>query len=300
MLRHIRFHGRGAEGVELVSRIVSRAALLCGFAVQGSPVYGAARRSAPVVAFASFGDGPICEGGYIDNPHMVVVMDESLLVAAEAAVVNGVDESTLVAVNTQRAAADLRAQTKMAGRLIVLDVSSIALETDHECVPSAPIAAVTVKAGAIAGWEALNEAVRIELGRLGVERGLIEHSIDATRRAFDKAPTLGLQARQRGAPVRAAEPFVIQRSPLPIVVPYMSTKGSAAVRSMEDWHVYRPEINRPRCSRCFSCFALCPEGAVHLDAEEYPVIEYRQCKGCLLCASECPSNAIDQVREAAA
>jgi pyruvate ferredoxin oxidoreductase gamma subunit len=72
MIGRIRLHGRGGEGVKLASRIVSRAAFLAGRTVQDSPLYGAERRGAPVVAFVRFSDGgPIAERGYIERPDAV-------------------------------------------------------------------------------------------------------------------------------------------------------------------------------------------------------------------------------------
>lgn len=300
MLRHIRFHGRGGEGVKLASRIVSRTAFLSGFVVQDSPVYGAERRGAPVVVFARFSNGPIYERGYIDDPDMVVVMDESLLLAPDAAVLSGVDESTVVAVNSRRGAADLQARTSIPGRVVAFDVSSIALEVLHQYVLSAPIAGASVKVAAIAGWEVLQEAVRIELGELGLAADVVERNLHATRRVFDAAPMLGLGGRRRVVDSRPAEAFTIQRLPPRVASPSVSVPGTSALRSTDGWRVYRPEIDRLRCSRCFMCFALCPEGAIHLDGEEYPVVDYHHCKGCLVCASECPPKAIDEVREAAA
>ena len=300
ILRRIRFHGRDGEGVKLASRIVSRAAFLNGFAVQDSPVYGAERRGAPVVACARFSNGQIYERGYIDDPDMIVVMDESLLLAPEAAVLSGVDRSTVVAVNSRRAAADLQAGTGIAARVVALDVASIALEVLHQYVLSAPVAGATVKVAAIAGWEILKEAVRIELGELGLVPEVVEHNLHATRRVFDQAPMLGLGARRRVVDSRPADPCIVQRLPPRIASPSLNVPSTSALRSTEGRRVYRPEIDRLRCSRCFMCFALCPEGAIGLDGEEYPVIDYHHCKGCLVCASECPPKAIDEVREAAA
>jgi 2-oxoacid:acceptor oxidoreductase delta subunit (pyruvate/2-ketoisovalerate family) len=59
-------------------------------------------------------------------------------------------------------------------------------------------------------------------------------------------------------------------------------------------------IDLARCTRCFLCFALCPEGAIGLDAENYPVVDYAHCKGCLVCVTECPTHTIRQEREEAA
>src|SRR5512143_2013945 len=100
MVLRIRFHGRGGEGVKLASRIVSRAAFLGGRSVQDSPVYGAERRGAPVVAFTRISDTQIRERGYVLEPDAVVVMDESLLSHAEAAVLDGVTARTLVLLNS--------------------------------------------------------------------------------------------------------------------------------------------------------------------------------------------------------
>ena len=69
-----------------------RAAFLAGWNVQDSPLYGAERRGAPVVAFTRFADGPIRERGYIQKADAVVVMDAWLLERPEATVLDGVDD----------------------------------------------------------------------------------------------------------------------------------------------------------------------------------------------------------------
>jgi 2-oxoacid:acceptor oxidoreductase delta subunit (pyruvate/2-ketoisovalerate family) len=73
--------------------------------------------------------------------------------------------------------------------------------------------------------------------------------------------------------------------------------GTSALRTTEGWRVSRPVIDLGRCTRCFLCFALCPEGAIRLDTENYPIIDYDHCKGCLVCVTECPPRAIAEVRE---
>jgi Pyruvate/2-oxoacid:ferredoxin oxidoreductase delta subunit len=44
----------------------------------------------------------------------------------------------------------------------------------------------------------------------------------------------------------------------------------------------------------------CPEGAITLDAEENPHIDYEVCKGCLICVEECPTHTITKIQEAEA
>jgi pyruvate ferredoxin oxidoreductase gamma subunit len=300
MVRHIRFHGRGGEGVKLACRIVSRAAFLAGYSVQDSPLYGAERRGAPVVAFARLAHVPIHERGYIDKPDAVVLMDASLLAHPEAAVLAGLDASSLVLVNSPRRGAEIRSQYGVAGAVLTLDLSSIAITVLGHHLLSAPVAGFTIKVAALAPWDLLAEAVRLELVEIGLAPDLIARNLDATRQAFEAAPAVGLAAPRRAPPAPVGAPFVIPRVPASVAMPSVEAAANSAQRTTEGWRVYRPIIDLAGCTRCFICFALCPEGAIHLDAQTYPVVDYAHCKGCLVCVTECPPQVISQVREAAA
>jgi len=298
MVRSVRFHGRGGEGVKLAGRIVSRAAFLTGLNVQDSPLYGAERRGAPVVACVRCGDGPILARGYIEQPDVVVVMDDSLLTQPDAAVLDGIGEMSIVLVNTHAAAAEVRGRFGVTGHVVTLDVSSIALEVLGQHLLSAPVAGLTAKAGALAAWGAVAAAVRLELMEIGLPAESIERNVIATQRAFDTAPEIRLFGAQRPRLVAPAEPFTIPHLPARLAAPSISAVATSALRHTEGWRVYRPVIDLAHCTRCFLCFALCPEGAIRLDTENYPIIDYDHCKGCLVCVTECPSHAIGDVREA--
>jgi pyruvate ferredoxin oxidoreductase gamma subunit len=299
MIGRIRFHGRGGEGVKLASRIASRAAFLAGRTVQDSPLYGAERRGAPVVAFVRIADGPIGERGWIERPDAVVVMDDSLLPHAEAGVLDGVTDTTLLLANTRQAAAALRHHLAPAARIVALDVSAIALEFLGHHHLSAPTAGFVVRATGVAGWDDLARAVEAELGEVGLDGDLVARNLAATRRAFDEAPVMGLVAARAEAPpaARPARAFTVPRLPARIAAPSLLAGATSALRSTAGWRVYRPVIDLGRCTRCFLCFALCPEGAIRLDPENRPVVDYDHCKGCLVCVTECPPHAIAEVRE---
>jgi pyruvate ferredoxin oxidoreductase gamma subunit len=297
MVRHVRFHGRGGEGVKLASRIVSRAAFLGGLTVQDSPLYGAERRGAPVVAFVRYSDGPIHERGYIDQPDLVVVMDDSLLSQPDAAVLDGLSATSVVLVNTSMAADDLKAHFTISAHVVTLDLSSIALELLGHHLLSAPVAGFTAKVAAVAAWEDLAAAVRVELADIGLMAKLIERNVTATQRAFDAAPVVHLFRPQRERSVTPVVPFVMPHLPARLAAPSISEPATSELRRMEGWRVYRPVIDLPHCTRCFICFALCPEGAIRLNADNFPVVDYDHCKGCLVCVAECPPKAISEVRE---
>ena len=83
-------------------------------------------------------------------------------------------------------------------------------------------------------------------------------------------------------------------------MPAIEAPGTSSLRRTSGWRAYRPQINLSHCSRCFLCFALCPDGAIYLDEEHYPWVDYKHCKGCLVCVHECPAEAIREIREAVA
>jgi pyruvate ferredoxin oxidoreductase gamma subunit len=299
VIAHLRFHGRGGEGVKLASRIVSRAAWLARHTVQDSPLYGAERRGAPVVAFIRVADGePIAERGYIERPDAVVVMDDSLLSQPEAGVLEGMSGATLVLANTRHPAEELRDRFGIAARVVTLDVSGIALALLGHHLLSAPAAGFTVKVTGLAGWDEVARAVETELADIGLTADLVARNLAATRRAFDDAPFVGLTLR-RVTPESAITPrgFILPRLPAGVAAPSVLASGTSALRTTEGWRVSRPVIDLGRCTRCFLCFALCPEGAIRLDTENYPIIDYDHCKGCLVCVTECPPRAIAEVRE---
>src|SRR6476646_9069997 len=85
----VRFHGRGGQGAKIASRILGRSGFLSGLQVQDFALFGAERRGAPVVSFTRLGNEPIDQRGYIDEPNLVVVIDDSLQGSARASLFMG-------------------------------------------------------------------------------------------------------------------------------------------------------------------------------------------------------------------
>ena len=64
------------------------------------------------------------------------------------------------------------------------------------------------------------------------------------------------------------------------------------------WRTMRPIVDYDRCNRCWwGCSTFCPDGAILVDDEKYPQIDYDHCKGCLICVAQCPPHAIRAVAE---
>ena len=57
-------------------------------------------------------------------------------------------------------------------------------------------------------------------------------------------------------------------------------------------------IDPERCNRCWwICSTFCPEGAIQVDEERRPRIDYDHCKGCMVCLTQCPTHAITAQEE---
>ena len=315
MLR-IRFHGRGGQGMKTASRIVGTAAFRQGYYAQDSPVYGAERRGAPIIAFTRFDSRPVLERGIVTAPDVVVVADASLLDDPLVRPLQGLSKTGLVLLNST-SAPELPAG-------IVRDFTGTALT--HTGSISALSVALGAAAAKLANLELrfVDEAVREELAQLKLDSALLEKNLSLAKACFGEVPTAGAlceaQARQRAASgderpgwsaKRKRDSAQHQEIAAPTEVRLVSPTydgawaGTASVaaspntplRKTGDWRVMRPVIDLERCTHCWICFVNCPDGAISLGTADAPQIDYGVCKGCLICAEECPIDAIDSIRE---
>lgn len=292
----IRFHGRGGQGAKTASRIVGTAAFLEGYQAQDTPLYGAERRGAPVVASTRIGREPIRERGVVARPDLVMVADASLIPDPAARVLEGVEERTVVFVNAPLPAEQVREQFSIPGRVATMDLTGIGLEQFGKR------GAISALLGAVAGRlvglrrESVREAVARELADLGLAAPVIEQNQAAAVRCYDEAPVLPLGE----GPRRPAPPMPLWT---PAYVP--PTRGTAritavpnsAIRSVGGWRTFRPVLNPELCNGCWLCFANCPEGAITIKPDGRPAIYYPHCKGCLDCVEVCPTDALTVERE---
>lgn len=76
----IRWHGRGGQGAVTAAKILAQAAYLDGYkGATAAPSFGAERRGAPVSASTRISRRPIMVVSQVEEPHMVVVLDQTLL-----------------------------------------------------------------------------------------------------------------------------------------------------------------------------------------------------------------------------
>lgn len=294
MLR-VRFHGRGGQGVKTASRILGTAAFRSGLEVQDSPVYGAERRGAAIAAFTRVDTQPIRERGIIAQPDLILVADETLLADPTAGVLAGCATASAVFVNSPRASADLAAQHSIACLVVACDLAAFTFEALGRG------AALTVALGAAAcalaglSLSQAREAVREELLELHLGSEATASSLAVVDHVFASVSSVAL--RERPAPTAQTTMHAVTPLHGAAGMPIIQAPGNAPLRHTGSWRVFRPIIDLAACTRCGICFAVCPDGAIALNASSYPVIDYDNCKGCMMCFQECPIHCISEQRE---
>ena len=292
----IRFHGRGGQGAKIASRILGHSGILAGLHAQDFALFGAERRGAPVLSFTRLSTETIDRRGDIERPDLLVVMDDSLLKEAPGQVYHGVYKTTPLIVNADPhcfSAAGLPADDYHA-----IDMQAIALEQIGRNFVSAIAAAMAPKQIDVIAIEQLAVALRSELGDFGLAPELIEKNLAAARIAHERTPLLELSGLQcdDNEPSLAwqAVPYL---GGAQFAGPTIRHRGSAALRQTGNWRSERPVIELSKCKRCFLCYLYCPEAALHLDADNFPHVDYDHCKGCMICYEECPTDAISRKLE---
>jgi pyruvate ferredoxin oxidoreductase gamma subunit len=280
--------------MKTASRIVGTAAFRQGYVAQDSPLYGAERRGAPMVAFTRFDSQSILERGVVTAPELIVIADASLLDDPLVRPLQGLSPNGIVLLNVARLSQSMAAVEWQAH-----DFTGLALR--HTGSASALSVALGAAAGTLAGLEAqyVEEAVRHELQQLKLDAPRIERNLELARACFAKM-------RIQAGPTRSLQMEVSQAT---CVIPptyegpwagtaSVSSRPNTGQRKTGDWRIMRPLIDPERCTHCWICFVNCPDGAIALSASEVPQIDYGVCKGCLICAEECPVDAITTAREA--
>jgi pyruvate ferredoxin oxidoreductase gamma subunit len=292
----VRFHGRGGQGAKTASRILGTAAFSEGFTAQDSPIYGAERRGAPVSAYTRIAKEPIRERGIITCPSLVVVADASLIHDPAARVLEGIDERTVLFINSPLTVEQFHAQGSPPGRLTTLDLTDIALQQFGKR------GAISALLGAVAGrlvglrQESIRKAIAQELADLGLPASVIEQNQAVALQCYDVVRTVSVlaSAPQPISPAQLQSPTY--ESPTRGTA-RISAAGNSVLRETSGWRTFRPVLVPDKCNGCWLCFVYCPDGVISMGRDDKPVIDYDHCKGCQICVHECPTDALVAERE---
>jgi len=298
----IRFHGRGGQGIKTAGRVLGRAFFLSGFEVQDAPRYGAERRGAPMFAYVRADEVPIHERGLIQEPDLVVVADDTLVGVPAAGVLSGLDQDTVLLINTTESADIWRHRLNATGQVLVRRPETATDTEDRQYEAMACCGAAARICGVI-DRKTVEAAVRTELADYPERE--VGRNLDAALAAFDA--TSAHQGIVRSKDVLASAPgqpptwvdLPLDRAD--VAAPAIHVPLTSVLVRTGLWRTMRPVIDRERCRKCWwVCSTFCPDGAIAVNATHEPVIDYDHCKGCMICVAQCPPHAIEAIPERSA
>lgn len=275
------------------SRILGTTAFLSGFEVQDFPLYGAERRGAPMVACVAISREKIMERGYLKNPDLVLISDDSLLYDSITLPLTGLGPSGKAFVNSAVNEEDLmnRFRVSISSR----NLTQMALRTLGKPVLSAAMAGVASKMIGLSESK-LKEATDLELKALGLSQDLVIKNIDLASEAYGAVPLVEIATRGT-LPYTAVNIIQPRYDSAILGTPVITQASNSRTRKTGNWRVFRPEVDQAKCTGCRICYLSCPDSAISIP-EGKPIVDYENCKGCLICLEECPVKAIKEVIEA--
>jgi 2-oxoacid:acceptor oxidoreductase gamma subunit (pyruvate/2-ketoisovalerate family) len=234
----IRIHGRGGQGGVVASQILARVAFRAGMQVQVFPQFGVERRGAPVLAFARLSPGPIRLRCQIQEPHHVMVLDESLLEHVD--VTAGLRPGGWVLINGRQAPGGLGSPCPW--RLALVDASGLAaargVGTATRPIVNTAMVAAFARVTGLVSLEQVEEAIRETVG----DEANVLVARDAWEAVREAAPPRG--RRRASAPPRPE----VQEAPLTAI----STRPTRELRT-GSWRYLQPryqELTPPCSERC--------------------------------------------------
>jgi pyruvate ferredoxin oxidoreductase gamma subunit len=177
----IRWHGRGGQGVVTAGKVLADTALDAGLYFQAFPDYGPERMGAPVRAFTRLSQEPIDVHSQIEQPNVVIVLDPTVMIPANAA--GGLCEDGVLIVNTAKSPEQVRQMLGLTtGRVCTVDASAIAIKHLGREITNTPMLGALARATGIFSLEDLAEQIRHKFERkFGAE--IVEANIAALNEA---------------------------------------------------------------------------------------------------------------------
>jgi pyruvate ferredoxin oxidoreductase gamma subunit len=183
-LTEIRWHARGGQGAKTASTFLAEAAIKAGKYSQGFPDYGPERMGAPMRGFTRIGDQPVRLHCAIEEPDIVIVLDDTLLDTVN--VCEGMQETGTVIINTNKDAKDIRKKVKWNGeKLFLVNASEIALDELGRPIPNTPMLGALIKVSDMISLEVLLEDITVKFSKK-FKKQVVEGNLRAIKRAYEE------------------------------------------------------------------------------------------------------------------
>ena len=140
----IRWHARGGQGA-VTAKTLAEMSLTKDMFFQAFPEYGPERMGAPIQCYNRLSKKPISTYCGITNPHIVVVVDPTLLDVVD--ITSGLDDDGIIIINTAEVPKNIREKLGVNGRKIfTVDATHISLKQLGRFMPNIPMLGAVLKA----------------------------------------------------------------------------------------------------------------------------------------------------------
>ena len=286
--------------MKTASRILGTAFFMADYEVQDAPRYGAERRGAPIFAFVRAGKSPINERGIINHPDLVVVSDDTLVGSPAAGVMSGLDQHTVLLINSHESADTWQHRLNTKATILILPTGEEVEDRVEQAYLSSCCAAASAALTNVISRDVFARALAEELAHLGEE--IIKQNLEAAFTAFDAMSAHAGLVQESGLPsatdYKKPEWIELPHDNAAISAPAVHSGITSVQVNTGLWRTMRPIIDYDKCSGCWwICSTFCPDGAINVSDDGLPDIDYDHCKGCLVCVAQCPPHAIEALPE---
>ncbi len=186
-LVEVRWHGRGGQGAKTAALLLAEAAIAEGKYGQAFPEYGPERTGAPVRGFTRISDEPIRIHSAIQNPNVVIVLDQTLLDTID--VTEGTSSDSILIFNTAMTKSEVRKKLKASDRKIyILNANQIAQEEIGRPIPNTVMLGALMKATGLMQMDTLLNGLTKKF-KHKFSQQVIDKNIKAVKRAYEEVET---------------------------------------------------------------------------------------------------------------
>jgi pyruvate ferredoxin oxidoreductase gamma subunit len=180
----VRWHGRGGQGAKTAAMLFAETAIEEGKYGQGFPDYGPERMGAPMKGFTRVSNEKILVHSSIEEPQIVVVLDQTLLDSVD--VMEGVPVDGMLIVNTHLEPKQIREKLKLKDRKVyTLNATQIALDTIGKPIPNTVMLGALIKITDLFNINDMEKNITKKFTKKYGEKVAVGN-VKAIRRAFEE------------------------------------------------------------------------------------------------------------------
>lgn len=178
------FFARGGQGAKTASELVAHAAVLEGKFVKAFPFFGPERSGAPTKMFLRVSDSEIRTQEPVNDPDVVVVLDETIMESQD--VTNNLDRDESLIVNSKKTPEEIRRMVpNFQGRIHAIDATAVALKITGKPNPNTVMVGQLIKVTEIVSLDSAAKIFRkVFTPKIGKE--LTEKNVQAMQVGFDE------------------------------------------------------------------------------------------------------------------